>query len=213
MIFLHLEKTGGTSVRSVVRDVFGPEKVYENIVCRSDGLWRPLEPHGLEASAWQAHMPFGLHAHLPEPSKYFTVVRDPVAREVSRFRSQPQLRKKRRTTPAASVEKSWGMVWKLSGIPLDRVGGLGEEHVKLALRNLRKHFKFVGDTSRMDLLLEWMRNDGWPVDSIPHENCSDRHGIKVRPEEIYELERHPQVMLDQVLYRRICDLGPYPGDW
>lgn len=212
VIFLHIQKTGGTSVRSVVRSVFGPNRVFEDIKRRSNGVWWPPD---LDADAWQAHMPFGLHAQISKPVPYFTVVRDPVAREVSRFRSQPMLRNNWKTTPAATVDRSWGLVYLLSGIPLDLAGGLGEEHVDLALSNLRKHYLFVGDTSRFDLLVEWMREDmGWPVSRpLPHENSSDVHGIEVTAEEIEELHDHPQVQLDQMLYQRICDLGPYPKDW
>jgi hypothetical protein len=212
IIFLHVQKTGGTSVRSVVRSVFGQERVFEDIHCKSNGEWvTPCQ----DADAWQAHMPFGLHAQLSRPVPCFTVVRDPIAREVSRFRSQPMLRKDWKTTPAATVDRSWGLVYLLSGIPLDLAGGLGEEHVELALRNLREHFLFVGDTSRFDELGEWMRDImGWPVElPLPHENSSDVHGIDVTAEEIEELNDHPQVQLDQMLYQRICDLGPHPKDW
>jgi hypothetical protein len=196
-----------------MRRIFGHKKVAESNNRKPDGRWVPLTKRQVTAEAWMGHMSFGLHTMLRRPVPYFTVMRDPVQREVSRFRSQPFLREKG-LTPATAIDPEWGAVYQLSGIPLDDIGALGEEHVELSLRNLREHFLFVGDTSRMDEVGLWLRNGlRWQFElPIPHENPSGGE-IVVTDEEIAELKQHPQVKLDQLLYERVCELGPYPKDW
>lgn len=213
VIFLHLQKTGGTSIRFVMRGVFGPKRLSEYSKRRSDGRWVPLTRQQITAAAWLGHMSFGLHTMLPEVPPYFTIVREPVQRELSRFRSIPQLRKSG-LTPATAIDPEWGAVYQLSGIPLDQVDILGEEYVELALHNLQEYFSFVGDTSRMEEVGFWLKDVlHWPIRlPLPHENSSGT-GVKVTEDEIVELQQHPQVKLDKLLYDRICELGSYPQEW
>lgn len=212
-IFLHLQKTGGTSIRHVMRIVFGNSNCAESNNRRNDGRWVTLSGRQIRASAWMGHMSFGLHTMLPTPVPYFTVVRDPVQREVSRFRCMPQLREKG-LTPYTAVYPEWGMVYQLSGIPLDDIGTLGEEHVDLALKNLHGHFAFIGDTARFDDIGIWFKRDlRWPIElPLPRLNVSGPD-VTVTGEEVEALRHHPQVQLDQKLYDRICELGPLPPLW
>jgi hypothetical protein len=158
-------------------------------------------------------MSFGIHEVLPVPFPYFTVIRHPVDREVSRFRSTPKFRK-RGLTPAKAINLEWGMVYQLSGIPGRKAAAVGKEHVKLALRNLRNHFLFIGDTSRFPEIGEWMRDAmGWAIElPLPHDNKA-KPDVTVSSAELDELRAHPHVQLDQLLYDRICELGPYPKEW
>jgi hypothetical protein len=214
VIFLHLQKTGGTSIRKVMRLVFGHKKVGEGMTVRADGVWSPMQKRHVVAEAWMGHMSFGLHTQLRKPAPYFTVLREPVRRQVSRYCSMPQLRFDQRLSITEAIDPEWGAVFQLSGIPRNDIATLGEEHVDLALKNLHGHFLFVGDTFDMDKVGRWMRGAlGWQFElPLPHENRSGT-GIEVTEEEISALRQHPQIKLDQLLYERVQELGPYPKDW
>jgi hypothetical protein len=60
----------------------------------------------------------------------------------------------------------------------------------------------------------WLRDElGWPIDlPLPHENKA-KPEVEVTEEEVKKLRAHPMVRLDQMLYDRVCELGPYPQRW
>jgi hypothetical protein len=214
IIFLHLQKTGGTSLRTVLRDVFGGVRKVRGVSGREkDGTWKLINGELLEANAWHDHMSFGLHRLLQKPVLYFTIVRDPIVREISRF-CHSTWERDRGNTPLSSYRPHWGMVYQLSGVSWNRLPDLTEVHVKQALRNMKDHFLYVGDTSRFHKVGLWMRDEmGWPVElPLPHVNKANPDAW-VTEKEIEELKTHHLVQLDQMLYARICELGPYPQKW
>lgn len=214
IIFLHLQKTGGTSLRKVIKGVFGgTPKVRGANGREKNGTWKPLQGSQLDADAWHCHMSFGIHELLPRPVPYFTIVRDPIAREISRFRHSTWDRDNG-LTPLSSYNPDWGMVYQLSGCSKNDQSYLGQQHVAQALKNMHEHFLYVGDTSRMDELGLWFRDElGWHIDlPLPHENKANPE-VTISEKEIEELRKHQLVQLDQILYDRICELGPYPQRW
>jgi len=214
IIFLHLQKTGGTSIRSIIKDNFGgTPKVRGSSGREKDGTWKPLQGSQLDANAWHCHMSFGIHRLIPRPVPYFTIVRDPVAREISRFRHSTWERD-RGATPVSSHLPEWGMVYQISGIPYNRLPDLTELHIDLALKNMKDHFIYVGDTSRMDELGLWFRDElGWGLElPLPHKNKA-KPEVTVTEEEVEKLKELPGIKLDQIFYDRVCELGPYPQKW
>lgn len=113
-LFLHLSKTGGTTLRdaltralppgAMVVDALDPDALPDH----RDAIRRYLEgeaprsPRGdngsiLErwaaagidlgsARVYAAHLSYGMHEHFPEPCDYVTIVREPVARVRSLYR-------------------------------------------------------------------------------------------------------------------------------
>lgn len=220
IIFLHLQKTGGTSLREMIRDVFGHNPPETYTVAGSNGRkylgnWRPHTDEQLGAKAWHGHMSFGLHKLLPQPVPYFTIIRDPIDRAVSRFCHTDHYRVSATPlTPRDVHRRDWGMVYQLSGVPLSKLDKLSGEHVDRALKNLKDHFLYVGDTARMGELGLWFRDElGWDIElPLPHINKAVPE-VTVTEEEIEELRQLRDVKLDQMLYDRICELGPYPQEW
>jgi hypothetical protein len=103
LIHLHIPKTGGTSLNSIVQhgfrndEVFGVEVFDDMGPDVRDGLGLARYKYCLQLQAaypgedWQhiryatGHVPFGLHQAFSGEVKYFTVIRDPLDRIISEF--------------------------------------------------------------------------------------------------------------------------------
>ena len=212
IIFHHLQKTGGSSIRMIMFQLYG--KLYGFKCLRhADGTWKALPPPQLAAQAWLGHMSFGLHRllqHLPKPVPYFTVVRDPVTREISRYLAFGPDNKRIYN----SIKPDWGMVYQLSGAAINEVHNLSQQHIDVALNNLKKHYLYVGDTSRFGELGLWLRDGlSWPITlPLPHENPRTRKDT-ITEDDMDRVREHPSVKLDQLFYDEVRQRSPYPHEW
>src|SRR5271170_5688111 len=90
LIHMHIPKTGGTSLSSMVKHGFREEQSFEwtkhgvNIysalgVATQECCQRQLEAYGLDRVRYvSGHVPFGVHRYFDRPAKYITVLRHPV---------------------------------------------------------------------------------------------------------------------------------------
>jgi hypothetical protein len=103
LIHLHIPKTGGTSLSSMVKHGFKSDEVFEwtrHGVARHSALdlatyeccQQQIENFGLERIRYIAgHVPFGVHRVFDKPAKYITVLRHPVERVISLFYFRMQI--------------------------------------------------------------------------------------------------------------------------
>src|ERR1700733_15654039 len=104
LIHMHLPKTGGTSLSSMVKHGFRNDEIFEwtrHGVDRYSGLniatqeccHQYLAVFGLDRVRYvSGHVPFGLHRVFDRPAQYITVLRHPVERVVSTFYFQKQIK-------------------------------------------------------------------------------------------------------------------------
>lgn len=89
LLFLHIEKTAGTTLRSIVDRQYGRDAVltYYNQPSRQliDNLPYVLSAAPRKRRALIGHFEFGAHEKLPLASPYITVLRDPIRRAVSAY--------------------------------------------------------------------------------------------------------------------------------
>ena len=97
LIHLHIAKTGGTSLSSMVKHGFRSDEVFESINQGDEtynGLdrvtyeccQRRLMDYGLKRIRYvSGHVPMGVHRVFERPAKYITVIRHPVERVISYF--------------------------------------------------------------------------------------------------------------------------------
>jgi Galactose-3-O-sulfotransferase len=88
VIFLHLPKTGGTTLSSIMMRQYARDAVYALGLPLDQAMatFRALpDENRARIELLHGHMPFGLHAFLPQPSQYVTILRDPVTRVLSEY--------------------------------------------------------------------------------------------------------------------------------
>ncbi|MCP5094371.1 MAG: sulfotransferase family 2 domain-containing protein [Chloroflexi bacterium] len=219
VIFLHIPKTAGTTLHRIIKRQY-PEKAIFSITADVGGSLSQLdalsESEKLDIQMLKGHMDFGLHQRLPNPSRYFTIFREPIDRVVSYYyhilRSpnhpfHPQITENNlslrdcleqgfdpsmenyQTRMLAGV---WGSL---------AFGECTEETLATAKTNLREWFEVVGLTERFDETLLLLKQAfGWHNITYKRENVArNRPGIrKIDAETMALLQAANQ--LDKELY-------------
>jgi hypothetical protein len=101
LIHLHIHKTGGTSLNSLVKHGFRPPEIFECLRLTDEvsgldidtlrSIAEKLNDFGFDCVRYvSGHVPFGVHRLFDSPAKYFTVVRDPIERIISLFHFRAQ---------------------------------------------------------------------------------------------------------------------------
>jgi hypothetical protein len=201
LIFIHIGKTAGTTLRVILERIYGRNETY---------LLYPGEPGYNdfndfltlnEASKrgirlYCGHIAFGLHRRIPQPTTYITVLRDPVERTISNyFEVKKVLCDRNKGTEAYSdFHKAARMdlaEFVSSGImpylthnhqvqmlsnsrPMGQCSAADLERAK---ENLVNHFSIVGLTERFDETLVLMRRRfGWNVSGYSRKNVAAQRG-------------------------------------
>ncbi|MGJ3240285.1 MAG: sulfotransferase family 2 domain-containing protein [Anaerolineae bacterium] len=100
LIFLHISKTGGTTLRSIIQRQYAPETIYDldasYFTSRSEDYDIVFEQRlsaleqmsDVEKSRYQCFfnpLGYGLHHILPQSAQYVTMLRDPVDHYISNY--------------------------------------------------------------------------------------------------------------------------------
>ncbi len=186
LIFLHLPKTGGTSLRATMRKAIGSGRMLR-LKNHDLSPLLSIEPGArAEIAMVEGHMLYGVHEHIARPCVYITMLREPVARLRSWHRyvmATPHHRfhslvAGERLSLAACIER--GLSTELDN-HMTRIlgavcraetpfGAVTRGMFETACRNLER-IEFVGTTERMDefhaMLCERM---GWEAMPLAHLN-------------------------------------------
>jgi len=80
LIFLHIEKAAGTTLRQVIKRQYGAENVHDYL--QGPQAFDEIPP-GVKAI--QGYIQFGFYSRLPSPATWITVLRDPTDRLISAY--------------------------------------------------------------------------------------------------------------------------------
>jgi hypothetical protein len=84
VIFVHIPKAAGTTLRKVILREYKPDTVFV-VQMSNEELKEVSEEQRERIRLLMGHMRFGIHALLPQPSTYFSVLREPVDRVISYY--------------------------------------------------------------------------------------------------------------------------------
>jgi len=179
VIFLHLPKTGGLTLSKIASDNYAPEAIY-----RIDGR-RPQEStkdfnnlpeeHRMKVDFIEGHLTFGIHKHIPKPSTYITILRDPVDRVLSAYYYMLENtlhpfheQTKQFTTFEEFLESKIfrfmnnGQVRLLSDSENFNYGECPKELADISISNLENHFSLIGLLEKFDeFLLSCSKELNW----------------------------------------------------
>ena len=220
LIFLHIPKTAGTTFNRVLEAQYPVARTFtvnghfaEASVARFKAL---PEERRAQFELVKGHLAFGLHAWLPQPSTYLTVLREPVDRVVSTFyyvHANPlhPLRREVLGQRMSLEDFVRAYPWK-ANTQTKFLAGLGKrdlcppQALERALAHLESHVRVAGLFERIEDTLRLLSAVfGWKdVVYSRHRRGRARPEKLVLAESTVELIREANA-LDMALYRRAAE--------
>jgi len=204
IVFAHIEKTAGMTLREILRRHFGPTQcdLYSDPREFSERHWRVVRlvyPR-LHCLAGHACMPFTLIGEQPD-ARIFTFLRDPVERALSSY--QYGLARRRKLPPFHE--------WARLSANVQTLMLAGRPDLDAAIRMLEERIGFVGLVDRFDesmvLWKHWLEIPGLDHRYVSKNVMRDsriKEEIRADPEKMDWLRKHNALdagLLDHVRER------------
>lgn len=196
VIFQHIPKTAGTTLRYIIQYQFSPSAICELYGSAGSHAERINKLKNLSKSEREnlkiinTHLGFGLHEFITQPYTYITFLREPVDRVISMYyyyqKTQNPLFQ---NLSLLEFVRSYGAVQNgvtknLSGVTLKRQllppeekdsVPFSEHNLAIAKQNLTNYFKFIGICESFDeSLILLQRILGWKIPLHDKSNVSKR---------------------------------------
>ena len=205
LIIIHIEKSGGTSLRESLKRITPDIKQCYDLDTR--GITADLN-RGADIKIINGHYGFGIHKQLKIAPRYTTQLRSPIDRFVSHYNhwlNRPHfndnydvIQKQCKTLDdflkhEQSDRLNNFMVRRIAGVPNGTE--VTEQHLTTAMCNLTKYFEFVTFLDDPEGINKAYNKIGFPI-QIGHENKGASLSISS-----YQFDNiRKRVSLDKILY-------------
>ena len=218
VIFLHIHKTAGTTLNRIIERQYPMQQIWTLDEQHTlDDLLGLSQAQRAQIRMLRGHMIFGLHEHMPGPSNYFTLLRDPIERVISFYYFIRRNPNHYHFAPITSGDLGLrevldlrlnnmmdnGQTRMLAGAEQYKypVGACAQDLLEAAKRNLRESFSVVGLMERFDETLLLLKQAySWRNVRYVRQNVT---GGRPLPAEL------PQATLDLVTEYNQLDLELY----
>lgn len=183
IIFIHIPKTAGTSIRKIAEKEYNIQQIRSYYAGYQDAFnkLKGTPQHKLKAVKWvQGHFQFGLHEAMAQPVKYITMLRHPADRVISFYyflRENPRhpLYQKAKLLNLKDfiLSEDKAIQDGICNLQTILISGDGTPSVEKARKNIDEHFIMVGLTERFNESLFLIRKKlGWKVPYISRHNVT-----------------------------------------
>lgn len=239
-IFMHLQHTGGTTLRAVIERQYKPHERYEIYSIVKKNPTRVFMEMPVEQRASYrfilGHLYYGVHRHVPGPSSYMTFMRDPVDRIISSyyymFRKPRFSKHQLYVSGQVSWEEHLSTGWhghvqlaRIAGVDDDilrdetRIRTLADNALETAIANLEQDFSVVGIVRNYDESLIMLRYVlGWqkPIHYVRLNVGERRPRLKDLPEDdqkrILKAAEVEMPLYEHAVKLFEAQKASYPGD-
>lgn len=171
VIFLHSPRSGGTTLRSILRYQYGGKSLHSfrnGFTCDGINSYFELPYYSQkQIKCFRGHILFGLHEYIPNNCTYITLIRNPIMRVISLFGYTSGIRGNNLYKPKAhSKLKKFldeGHAGYCTNDQLRRIVGKTREQsiyiddLEIARQNINNYFSVVGITEHFDESILLMR--------------------------------------------------------
>jgi len=207
-VFLHIPKTGGTTLSNIFKNTvaLGKDEIVDHL--SNEAIYAKYK-HAAEAEktkvkAVLGHYSFGVHELFPNPPAYFTMLREPVDRVISLYyflRDYPGYYQNHMKNMSFEAYLDWDRQAKNGQTTL--ISGKNPPSLDTALANLRR-FSFIGLTEMFNESLYLLNKQfHWNVDQYKKANITkSRPAVDQVPVPIRKkIERYNE--MDIYIYKKV----------